>query len=141
MWLQLVELQPQTGGDSGGISREEFIAKIAADIQSKLPAVYDVNGIRKKMGLEITPTSIVLLQELDRFNMLTKKMATSLVNLQRVFPVIFFFLLCFVWDSPYKVSNFFLFHLLKTFLQETFTCLCTHICVHLLHLLYVYTYM
>ena len=84
MWSQLVELQPQTGGDAGGISREEFIGKIAADIQSKLPLVYDVGGIRKKMGQEITPTSVVLLQELDRFNMLIKKMFTTLMNLQRV---------------------------------------------------------
>ena len=84
MWSQLVELQPQTGGDAGGISREEFIGKIAADIQSKLPPVYDVGGIRKKMGQEITPTSVVLLQELDRFNVLIKKMFTTLMNLQRV---------------------------------------------------------
>ena len=84
MWAQLVELQPQTGGDSGGISREEFIGKIAADIQEKLPVLYDVTGIRKKLGLEISPTTVVLLQELDRFNVLIKKMGTTLMNLQRV---------------------------------------------------------
>jgi len=83
MWSQLVELQPQTGGDSGGISREEFIGKIASDIQSKLPPAYDVLGIRKKMGDDVVPTSIVLLQELDRFNALIKKMSTTLMNLQR----------------------------------------------------------
>ncbi|XP_057295129.1 dynein axonemal heavy chain 10-like [Hydractinia symbiolongicarpus] len=83
MWSQLVELQPQTGGDSGGISREEFIGKIAADIQSKLPPSYDVSGIRKKIGANVAPTSIVLLQELDRFNVLIKKMKTTLANLQR----------------------------------------------------------
>lgn len=33
MWSQLIELQPQ-GGDSGtGISREDFISKVASDIQ------------------------------------------------------------------------------------------------------------
>ena len=83
MWSQLVELQPHTGGDSGGISREEFIGKIASDIQSKLPQLYDVSHIRKHIG-EITPTTIVLLQELDRFNVLIKKMSTTLFNLQRV---------------------------------------------------------
>jgi len=45
---------------------------------------YDVTGIRKKVGLEISPTTVVLLQELDRFNVLIKKMATTLMNLQRV---------------------------------------------------------
>lgn len=83
MWLKLVELQPQTAGDAGGISREEFIAKIASDIQTKLPVLFDVDRIRKNIG-EITPTTVVLLQELDRFNLLIKKMSTSLINLQRV---------------------------------------------------------
>lgn len=83
MWLKLVELQPQTAGDSGGISREEFIAKIASDIQTKLPPLFDVDRVRKNIG-EITPTTVVLLQELDRFNVLIKKMSTSLINLQRV---------------------------------------------------------
>lgn len=33
MWSQLIELQPQ-GGDSGtGVSREDFISKVASDIQ------------------------------------------------------------------------------------------------------------
>ena len=84
MWAHLVELQPQTGGDAGGISREEFIGKIASDIQSKLPELYDVRSIRKRLGLEISPTTVVLLQELDRFNVLIKKMFTTLMNLQRV---------------------------------------------------------
>lgn len=83
MWLKLVELQPQTAGDAGGISREEFIAKIASDIQTKLPPLFDVDRIRKNMS-DITPTTVVLLQELDRFNLLIKKMSTSLINLQRV---------------------------------------------------------
>lgn len=83
MWLKLVELQPQTAGDAGGISREEFIAKIASDIQTKLPPLFDVDRIRKNIG-DITPTTVVLLQELDRFNVLIKKMSTSLINLQRV---------------------------------------------------------
>ena len=83
IWAHLVDLQPQTGVDAGGISREEFIGKIASDIQSKLPQLYDVPQIRKQIG-DITPTTIVLLQELDRFNLLIKKMSTTLVNLQRV---------------------------------------------------------
>ncbi len=83
IWTHLVDLQPQTGGDSGGVSREEFIGKIASDIQNKLPPLYDVENIRKQIG-EITPTTIVLLQELDRFNVLIKKMSSTLTNLQRV---------------------------------------------------------
>ena len=33
LWAQLVELQPQTGESSSGVSREEFIGNIATDIQ------------------------------------------------------------------------------------------------------------
>ncbi|KAJ7387133.1 Dynein heavy chain 10, axonemal [Desmophyllum pertusum] len=82
MWNHLVELQPQTGGEAGGVSREEFIAKIATDIQGKLPPLFDVDRVRKSLA-EITPTYVVLLQELDRFNELIRKMSTSLINLQR----------------------------------------------------------
>lgn len=82
MWSHLVELQPQTGGETGGVSREDFIGKIATDIQGKLPPLFDVDRIRKNIA-EITPTYVVLLQELDRFNVLIKKMSTSLINLQR----------------------------------------------------------
>ena len=83
MWTHLIDLQPQTAGDAGGISREDFIAKIASDIQGKLPALFDVELIRKNYT-EIQPTTVVLLQELDRFNVLIRKMSTSLVTLQRV---------------------------------------------------------
>ena len=83
MWGHLVELQPQTGGETGGVSREEFIGKIATDIQGKLPPLFDVDRVRKNIS-EITPTYVVLLQELDRFNVLIRKMSTSLINLQRV---------------------------------------------------------
>ena len=83
MWNHLVELQPQTGGDAGGVSREEFIGKIAADIQGKLPALFDVDRVRRNLT-EVTPTYVVLLQELDRFNVLIKKMSSSLISLQRV---------------------------------------------------------
>ena len=83
IWAHLVDLQPQTGIDSSGISREEFIGKIAKDIESKLPPQYDVPMIKKNIN-EMTPTTIVLLQELDRFNVLIEKMATTLMNLQRV---------------------------------------------------------
>ncbi|CAH3028713.1 unnamed protein product, partial [Porites evermanni] len=82
MWSHLVELQPQTGGESGGVSREEFIGKIATDIQGKLPPLFDVDRVRKSIT-DITPTYVVLLQELDRFNVLIRKMSTSLINLQR----------------------------------------------------------
>ncbi|GFS12636.1 dynein heavy chain 10, axonemal-like [Elysia marginata] len=83
MWSHLVELQPQTGESSSGISRDEFIAQIAQDVLNKLPAEYELDKIRKNLGTEITPTTVVLLQELERINRLIGRMRRSLLTLQR----------------------------------------------------------
>lgn len=84
MWSHLVELQPQTGESGSGISREDFIGKIAKDVLAKLPPEYEMDKIRKKYGLEIPPTTVVLLQELERFNNLIIRMRRSLQTLQKV---------------------------------------------------------
>ena len=84
MWEQLVELQPQTGESGGGISRDQFIDNTANDILKKIPPVNDLDKIRKKYGLDVTPTTVVLLQELERFNKLTSSMHRSLSTLRRV---------------------------------------------------------
>ncbi|KAM6964967.1 dynein axonemal heavy chain 10 [Aplochiton taeniatus] len=83
MWTHLIDLQPQTGESGGGISRDEYISQVARDIQSKLPQVFDLDIIRKKFGLDVSPTSVVLLQELERFNKLIARMGRSLAELQR----------------------------------------------------------
>uniref|UniRef100_A0A8C9TU55 Dynein axonemal heavy chain 10 n=1 Tax=Scleropages formosus TaxID=113540 RepID=A0A8C9TU55_SCLFO len=83
MWTHLIELQPQTGESGGGISRDDYIAQVARDIQSKLPKVFDLDVIRKSFGLDVSPTSVVLLQELERFNKLVVRMGRSLAELQR----------------------------------------------------------
>ena len=84
IWAQLVELQPQTADTGTGISREEFISGIASDIQAKLPKLFELDVVRRKFADNITPTRIVLLQELERFNKLIKRMESSLSNLQKV---------------------------------------------------------
>lgn len=73
-----------TGGDEIGPSREEIIDKIAVDILSKIPAPFDLDTIKKNYGINITPTTVVLLQELERFNKLIIKMSSSLNLLGRV---------------------------------------------------------
>ncbi|XP_069727356.1 dynein axonemal heavy chain 10 [Phaenicophaeus curvirostris] len=83
MWSHLLELQPQTGETGTGISRDEYIANVAKDIQNKIPQVFDLDQIRKGFGAQITPTTVVLLQELERFNKLIVRMAKSLTELQR----------------------------------------------------------
>ncbi|XP_044053526.1 dynein axonemal heavy chain 10 isoform X1 [Siniperca chuatsi] len=83
MWTHLIDLQPQTGESGGSISRDEYISQVAQDIQNKLPKLFDVDMIHKKFGTDISPTSVVLLQELERFNKLIVRMQRSLAELQR----------------------------------------------------------
>ncbi|KAK2497325.1 hypothetical protein MC885_009648 [Smutsia gigantea] len=113
MWAHLLELQPQTdvvslmpqgsrclspaprclgfpnkcpvSGESGsGISRDDYVGHVAKDIENKMPKVFDLDQVRKHLGIRISPTSVVLLQELERFNKLAVQMAKSLAELQRV---------------------------------------------------------
>uniref|UniRef100_A0A7N8Y270 Dynein axonemal heavy chain 10 n=1 Tax=Mastacembelus armatus TaxID=205130 RepID=A0A7N8Y270_9TELE len=83
MWIHLIDLQPQTGESGGNNNRDEYISQVAQDIQNKLPKRFDMDVIRKKFGTEISPTSVVLLQELERFNKLVVRMQRSLAELQR----------------------------------------------------------
>lgn len=57
---------------------------MAKDIENKMPKIFDLDQVRKHLGLNITPTSVVLLQELGRFNKLVIRMSRSLAELQRV---------------------------------------------------------
>ncbi|KAI9009714.1 dynein heavy chain and region D6 of dynein motor-domain-containing protein [Gaertneriomyces semiglobifer] len=82
MWTQLISLQPRTAEGVGGISREDFIANIASDIQAKLPTLFDIPRIHKSIS-NPSPTQIVLLQELERWNVLVEAMASSLRDLRR----------------------------------------------------------
>ncbi|POI33535.1 hypothetical protein CIB84_002713, partial [Bambusicola thoracicus] len=82
IWSHL-ELQPQTGESGTGVSRDEYIAHVAKDIENKIPEVFDLSKIRKGFGVDLSPTTVVLLQELERFNKLIICMAKSLAELQR----------------------------------------------------------
>ncbi|XP_004690685.2 PREDICTED: dynein heavy chain 10, axonemal [Condylura cristata] len=83
MWAHLLELQPQTGESSSGISRDDYIGQVAKDIENKMPKVFDLDQVRKLLGVDVSPTSVVLLQELERFNRLVLRMSRSLAELQR----------------------------------------------------------
>jgi len=50
-----------------GVSREDFIAGVARDIQSKIPEGFDLPLLKKEIGIP-SPTQVVLLQELERWN-------------------------------------------------------------------------
>jgi len=73
-----------TGEAATGVSREDYIDTVANDILGKLPADFDIDKTRKKLGSNVTPTSVVLLQELERFNKLLNRMRKSLITLRKV---------------------------------------------------------
>jgi len=50
-----------------GVSREDFIAGVARDIQSKIPPRFDLPLLKKEIGVP-SPTQVVLIQELERWN-------------------------------------------------------------------------
>lgn len=61
-----------------------WCVQIATDVLNKLPVEFELDKIRKKYGLEVSPTTVVLLQELERFNSLITRMRRSLATLKRV---------------------------------------------------------
>eukprot|EP00955_Chlamydomonas_euryale_P094425 364857-Chlamydomonas_euryale.AAC.10 len=82
IWAHLVDLQPRAGGASTGVSREDFIAGVARDIQAKIPKPFDLPVIKKEIGIP-SPTQVVLLQELEHWNRSITAMASSLKDVQR----------------------------------------------------------
>lgn len=82
IWTDLVDLQPRTGGGGGGVGREEFIGRVAHDISAKIPEPFDLPQLRKELGTP-SPTQVVLLQELERWNNVLAVMVSSLRDLQR----------------------------------------------------------
>ncbi|KAJ3665402.1 hypothetical protein Zmor_000898 [Zophobas morio] len=81
MWRLLIELQPQTATSGEGISREEFIENVTNDILQKIPEEYEVWKIRRSFQRVMSPTVVVLLQELERFNILIAVMRRTLTQL------------------------------------------------------------
>lgn len=71
-----------SGQTAGGITRDQFIDNVADDILKKLPRSFEIWKIKKSFAMNVTPTLIVLLQELERFNRLVNRMLQTL-NLLR----------------------------------------------------------
>lgn len=64
------------------MSRDDFIGQVASDIQKSLPSQFEMDKIKRRIT-DVTPTTVVLFQELERFNMLIKRMNNSLIELGR----------------------------------------------------------
>jgi dynein heavy chain, axonemal len=71
------------GPASGAITRDAFIDNSAKDILKKLPPAFEISRIKKSFAMNVTPTLIVLLQELERFNQLVNHILKTLSLLRK----------------------------------------------------------
>ena len=88
MWNDLIDMQPRTGGGSGGSGgKDEYITAVVKDLATKIPAPEDILNIKKRLTeggtVAPSPTAVVLLQELERWNRLVSYQAQSLTDLSR----------------------------------------------------------
>lgn len=61
-----------------------MIDRIADGILQKVMAPFNLEMIKKSFGINISPTTVVLLQELERFNKLVHRITSTLSLLRRV---------------------------------------------------------
>lgn len=67
---------------SSPLDNSELILSIQKEILKKTPEIYDIKKILKKFD-SLSPTQIVLIQELERFNILIQDMKGSLYKLEK----------------------------------------------------------
>lgn len=67
-----------------GVSKDEYIDNVAKEIMTKIPAPYDINKVKKNFTVAVTPTAIVLFQELEMFNGLIETITRTLNQLIKV---------------------------------------------------------
>lgn len=89
----LLSLQPQVtgGGGSGGSSSkttvkktpEEEVLELAGKVLESLPKPIDYESTVKIFAEDNSPLKIVLLQEIERYNILLEDISQSLVSLQK----------------------------------------------------------
>ncbi|GKT24643.1 Dynein axonemal heavy chain 10, partial [Aduncisulcus paluster] len=84
MWAGLLAMQPREAEVAGKASREDIIVGIAKEMQQKMPDAFNMAIIKRKYPpAERTPAVTVLLQEVERYNILVIRMKDSLVDVIR----------------------------------------------------------
>jgi len=78
----LVSLQPAISS-GGGVSNEDRVLALAADMEEKVPNTIDLDATKKMMKGDSSPLNIVLFQEIERFNSLLKLIKIALVDVQK----------------------------------------------------------
>jgi len=79
----LLSLQPQVAATSGGESREDKVLDLAANIFKQIPENIDYSGTAKILSVDPSPLNVVLLQEIQRYNILLDEMRASIISLEK----------------------------------------------------------
>uniref|UniRef100_H2ZI81 Dynein axonemal heavy chain 2 n=1 Tax=Ciona savignyi TaxID=51511 RepID=H2ZI81_CIOSA len=78
----LLSLQPKVATTTG-VSQEEKVLDLAANVLKTIPEVIDYEGTAKILSDDPNPLNVVLLQEIERYNSLLVIMRQSLVDLEK----------------------------------------------------------
>ncbi|XP_052771287.1 dynein axonemal heavy chain 2-like isoform X2 [Mya arenaria] len=81
MFDTLLSLQPQISS-AGGESREDKVLDLAANIYKQIPENIDYDNTVKILSVDPSPLNVVLLQEIQRFNILLEEIRKSLTDLE-----------------------------------------------------------
>lgn len=82
LFATLISMQVQTSSAEGE-SKETTVLRLAQDIEQTKPKELNYEQTAKLVGLNRTPLEVVLLQEMERYNVLLKNMTIHLRDLQK----------------------------------------------------------
>ncbi|CAF1405518.1 unnamed protein product, partial [Adineta steineri] len=83
IYSNMIMIQPEQYDIDYGSNREQLILSLIDDILQQIPPKKDFNLLKQKFQQRVTPLTIVLLQEIQRFNLLTSIMWKSMNELKQ----------------------------------------------------------
>jgi|LauGreDrversion4_2_1035121.scaffolds.fasta_scaffold389204_2 dynein heavy chain len=78
----ILSLQPAVVSSEGG-NAEQKILELIAQLREGIPNSIDVNALKHKTRADDSPLTVVLIQEVQRYNILLDKLRTSLDQLDK----------------------------------------------------------
>ncbi|CAF4829118.1 unnamed protein product [Rotaria sp. Silwood1] len=83
IYSMMLDIQPEQHEIEDSSSRDQFVLSLIDDILQQIPPKKDLNIIKQKFKQNLTPLTIVLFQEIQRFNLLTSIMWKSINELKQ----------------------------------------------------------
>jgi len=77
----VMSLQPRSSGGEGS-SSEDFVLNLAKQLEDRVPPLFNLEKVEKKFAHDQSPLKTVLLQEIERYNVILALVEKSLKDLQ-----------------------------------------------------------